>query len=269
MEIREYKVGPIEAEGAFTSDITLARAVTPEMLATRLEADRVEMDSRPGMRQKDTPFRVDPATGSPLTGGRYLFDTYENAEAYKEWTEGELVFEGVKFWERPIFVNTVRYAWRVVGAHDFKDIGTAHHVGRFERWRLADGRPGKLLERAWPALRDRAEEEGLSSAWLLHNEERRVVGLFTVAEQVESDDPSASASASLAALEATQSLGGALEAQGGAKKVFDRTSLLLNIWLPLSGRAGGAPRISPFSPPLPLPAGREAPSEEAPVGATR
>jgi len=142
-------------------------------------------------------------------------------------------------------------------------------VGRFERWRLADGRPGELPERAWPALRDRAEEEGLSSAWLLHNEERRVVGLFTVAGRVESDDPSASASASLAALEAMPSLGGAFEARGGAKKVFDRTSLLLNIWLPLSGQAGGVPRISPFSPPLPLPAVQASPSVGVPVEAVR
>ena len=39
----------------------------------------------------------------------------------------------------------------------------------------------------------------------------------------------------------------------GARKIFDRTSLNLAIWLPLSEQAGGAPAIWLNSPPIPVP----------------
>jgi hypothetical protein len=39
----------------------------------------------------------------------------------------------------------------------------------------------------------------------------------------------------------------------GARKIFDRTSLNLAVWLPLSDQAGGAPVIWPNSPPIPVP----------------
>ena len=39
----------------------------------------------------------------------------------------------------------------------------------------------------------------------------------------------------------------------GAQKIFDRTSLNLAVWLPLSEQAGGAPAIWPNSPPIPVP----------------
>jgi hypothetical protein len=39
----------------------------------------------------------------------------------------------------------------------------------------------------------------------------------------------------------------------GAQKIFDRISLNLAIWLPLSEQAGGAPAIWPNNPPIPVP----------------
>ena len=36
----------------------------------------------------------------------------------------------------------------------------------------------------------------------------------------------------------------------GARKIFDRTSLNLAVWLPLSEQAGGEPAIWPNSPPI-------------------
>ena len=39
----------------------------------------------------------------------------------------------------------------------------------------------------------------------------------------------------------------------GARKIFDRTSLNLAIWLPLSEQAGGEPAIWPNSRPIPVP----------------
>ena len=38
----------------------------------------------------------------------------------------------------------------------------------------------------------------------------------------------------------------------GARKIFDRTSLNLAVWLPLSEQAGGAPAIWPNSPTIPV-----------------
>ena len=42
-------------------------------------------------------------------------------------------------------------------------------------------------------------------------------------------------------------------AELGARKIFDRTSLNLAVWLPVSEQAGGAAAIWPNSPPIPLP----------------
>jgi hypothetical protein len=39
----------------------------------------------------------------------------------------------------------------------------------------------------------------------------------------------------------------------GVRKIFDRTSLNLAVWLPLSEQAGGVAAIWPNSPPIPLP----------------
>ena len=39
----------------------------------------------------------------------------------------------------------------------------------------------------------------------------------------------------------------------GARKIFDRTSLNLAVWLPVSEQAGGEPAIWPNSPPIPVP----------------
>jgi hypothetical protein len=39
----------------------------------------------------------------------------------------------------------------------------------------------------------------------------------------------------------------------GTRKIFDRTSLNLAVWLPLSEQAGGVAAIWPNSPPMPLP----------------
>ena len=41
----------------------------------------------------------------------------------------------------------------------------------------------------------------------------------------------------------------------GARKIFDRTSLNLAVWLPWSEQAGGAPAIWPNSPPMAAPGG--------------
>lgn len=49
------------------------------------------------------------------------------------------------------------------------------------------------------------------------------------------------------------SLGAGLDPALGLTKLFDRTSPVLSIWLPLSRQLGGAPVANPSSPPWPMP----------------
>lgn len=83
------------------------------------------MAARPGFRQKHLPVRIDADNGNLLSGGRYLFDTVENAEKYKSWAENDFVLDGIKFFERPVFFDPVCYVWRVVGAQNRADF-TSH-----------------------------------------------------------------------------------------------------------------------------------------------
>lgn len=48
-------------------------------------------------------------------------------------------------------------------------------------------------------------------------------------------------------------MGRFLPAELGVEKVFDRTSLILAMWLPWSRLAGGAPSAYPAAPVHPLP----------------
>jgi hypothetical protein len=67
-----------------------------------IEIERRTMDVWPGMRQKYVPLRFDPAIGARQIGGRYLFDTWENALLYDRFTSVEVAFKpGAEFWDRP------------------------------------------------------------------------------------------------------------------------------------------------------------------------
>ena len=254
MEIRGYTTGDIPAEAAFTSDFALPGEIGVQRLVDMLEIERRSMDVRPGMRHKYTPLRFEPATGASLIGGRYLFDTWSNVVDYDEFTSEELEFEpGVKFWSRPFFLGVDRHNWRVTGAHDFTPLATTHHVNRLERWTHTGGDAERELERVWAQIRDAAADGGLASVWLMFQPEERQIGVLTVAERVRDSDPVVAAARSIEALERTPSVGRFLPAALGAEKVFDRTSLILSMWLPESRVAGGEPSAYPSAPVHPLP----------------
>jgi hypothetical protein len=246
-----YAVGPISAGGAFTADFALPASMPLDQVAPLIERDRAIMATRPGMRQKHLPMRIEQETGNFLSGGRYLFDTAENAARYKAWVEHEFVVDGTRFFERPYFLNPVYYAWRVIGAHDLGELDSSHAVVRSERWRLAGANQGAALAEAWPGILAEARHRGLTSVWLLYQEKERLAGLVTVADRVGPKSLREPDFASLLALESSPSLGHGF-AERGWTKVFDRTSWILTIWLPLAA-AGGAPSLWPNSPPLPAP----------------
>ena len=125
MDVRGYPTGPIDAKGAFTSEIDLLPIIKSGPLNTVAEADRPHLVDQPGMRHKHLPLRHDPATGAISTGGRYLFRRYEDATKYRDFLEAKVFrSEQTTFWKRPFFFNTVRFAWCVTGAHDLAPITT-------------------------------------------------------------------------------------------------------------------------------------------------
>jgi hypothetical protein len=254
MDIRGHGTGPITADAAFTSDFAIPDDIPMQNLADMVEIERRSMDVRSGMRQKYTPLRFDPATGARQVGGRYLFDTWENAVGYNTFTSKELEFEpGVKFCDRLFFLGVDRRIWRVIGAYDFTPLATTHYVNRFERWMYTGGNAERLLEQVWPTVRENAGRQGLASVWLLFQPEEEQIGILTVAAKADGRDLADAASRSVTALEQTESVGRFLPAELGVEKVFDRTSLILAMWLPQSRPAGGAPSAYPAAPVHPLP----------------
>jgi hypothetical protein len=256
MNVIGYETGPIACKAAFTADFEVAAALSLQQIITNLEVGRKVMDVRPGMRHKYTPLRFDPATGMHQIGGRYLFETWENVVDYIRFTTEELELEpGVKFWDRPFFIGVDKHAWHVIGAHDFAPMAT-HYANRLERFAYTGEISANDLQALWPLLREAAERENLASVWLLLQPDERQIGLVTVMEQMPGTTAAERASKSIVALERKDSLSKYFTQPLQAQKIFDRTSLILSLWLPWSRRAGGDPAAYPTFPlhPLPQPA---------------
>jgi len=252
MDNSTYAVGPIQVQGAVTVDFGLPGSLPLEQLPAVIERDRLHMAKRPGLRQKHLPFLVDAVSGNLLSGGRYLFDTVEHAEQYKAWAANEFVLDGLKFFERPFFINPVCYVWKVIGAQDLADIHDAHKLIRSERWQAPQESLPDLAE-SWSHIHNEAKRRGLASVWLLHNEPERLVGLISIAGKVQPTDQSPADDVGLETLAAAPSLGTMFE-QHGWTKVFDRTSWVLTIWFPIAEGQPDVPALWPNSPPLPAPA---------------
>ena len=89
---------------------------------------------------------------------------------------------------------------------------------------------------------------------LMFQPEHNLVGVLTAAAREGRQSPSfETVRLSTDALALRGSVSEARLTEFGARKVFDRTSLNLAVWLPLSEQAGGAPAIWPNSPPIPVP----------------
>ena len=162
MDVRGYPTGPIDAKGAFTSEIDLSPIIKSGQLNTVAEVDRPHLVGQPGMRHKYLPLRHDPATGAISTGGRYLFRSYGDATKYRDFLEAK-VFPGEQttFWKCPFFFNTVRFAWRVIGAHDLAPI-TTHDLNRFERYSVPDAKFEARLPELFPAFLEAARRLDLA-----------------------------------------------------------------------------------------------------------
>src|SRR5215212_8391744 len=88
-DAQQKQDGNIKARGAFTCDFALPGDFPFGRVAPVIERDRMYMAERPGMQRKQIPMRFDFSNGNLLTGGRYLFDTEEDAAKYKSWVEND------------------------------------------------------------------------------------------------------------------------------------------------------------------------------------
>lgn len=245
-----YLPGPIDAAGGVFDDFLLTDHLPPHQAPAVIERDRLIMSARPGFERKLLPLRVEQGTGRAYSGGRYLLRTYEEAVTFADWCANDFEIDGVLILERPDFAEVTAQVYRVIGAHDFKDIHTAQVACRTEIWQTADRKAEEKLISLWPVLRDRAAEEDKSSLWLLHNAGAGEIAMLTVVDRVGKNAHDKLDYATLNAIESAVSYG---DEWGWAEKSFDRSHWVFTIWFPNTGDAAAKPPLWPNSPPLPAP----------------
>ena len=248
----ETRRGNIGAGGAFTCDFGLPPDMDFGAVPGVLERDRMYQSARPGFVRKIVPLKIDFATGALFSGGRYLFASREDADAYKQWIENEFVLDGVPFFSRPYFLSPDCHAWSVIGAHDLTPLDSPHVVVRTERWIVPADNQRKLLSDRWPAVVAAARARSLAGVWLLYNKQEQLVSLVYFGNRLAPPNPAVPDFASLAAVEFGPALGGAFDDQDWTK-TFDRSHWTLTAWLPFAAGDHGEPSMWPNSPPFPMP----------------
>jgi hypothetical protein len=238
----------LDGKGSFSCDFQLTSAIPLSQVPPVIERDRMFMADQPGMIRKHLPILVD-ASGDVYSGGRYLFDTHEDAKSYADWVEHGYVLDGVQFLQRPYFLDPACYAWRVVGARGFASI--EHQlVVRVERFQVpAD--PGDL-DGVYHAAVAQAASRGLTAVWLVEDHDDGLTQLVYFIDRVDPPDPTTPDFASLGALAGAPALGDAV-APASWTRIFDRTSWILTDWFPYAFADRGRPSLWPYSPPFPGP----------------
>ena len=238
-------------KGCFTCDFGLPGDLPLAQVPAIIERDRMYMAEQPGMQTKHLPLRIDFSTGNLLSGGRYLFDTFEEASAYKDWVMHDFVLDGVSLLQRPIFLGPECRAWKVVDVREFSPVGT-QIIMRTERWHIPAGDLKELLKQKWNEVQAEAQMRGMASVWLTFNEDERLAQLVYFTDRIAPPDQNQPDFASLAALENATPLGHIFDSYGWTK-TFDRTQWVLTIWFPFVLGDHGAPSLWPHSPPFPQP----------------
>jgi hypothetical protein len=177
----------------------------------------------------------------------------KNARKFAQWIVGEFAPDGIPFAKRPSFAEITLQVWHVIGAYDFKDVRSAQVSLRVERFSLRGAAAGDLLANEWAVLRDRAQEVGWSSLWLLYDEENNEACLTTVSDRLGPKNPTTPDTATLRTLERAPSLADAWVRDGQAHRLFDRTSWVFTIRFPYRKGNRNEPSLWPNSPPLPGP----------------
>ncbi|KAH8168453.1 hypothetical protein LIA77_11717 [Sarocladium implicatum] len=234
-KIEGYELGGVRATGAITSELIVAGTGVP--LQAFIDAqylDSITMSRQPGMYHKYLPYLYDEVTGKLISGGRYLFDTYEDAKEYVRWLKEE--FE----------------LWKTVGAYNFTLIGD-HALGRLQKWEYTSSEEEIQLKlRAlYPELRDAASARGASSVWLMYDPEKRTVGLQLAFAKSAAHRDAAGVQQDLVLARQKGAVGEILSESLATQPVYDRTSIFLTLWLAKSIAADGPELTIPYYPIVP------------------
>ncbi|KAH7361653.1 hypothetical protein B0T11DRAFT_279304 [Plectosphaerella cucumerina] len=249
--IKGYEVGELTAKAGFTADMILDEHLDIAAAVNSQDMSRVDMALRKGMYIKTVPYYLHPVTGQIIVGGRYLFDTYEDAVNYADWSTKEYLVGDppAHFWDLPIFSNVQRWIWRVAGAHHFS-LPEKHGLHRLQRWTYDGDNVEEELTNAWPGIREASKKRGAGGVWLLYQPDDKLISIFTVMNKPDTVTVESIYDA-VESLKAQSSLGELLPSSLNAKPIFDRTSPNLAIWLPVSRAAGGVEQTTPLTPVLP------------------
>ncbi|HVY45253.1 MAG TPA: hypothetical protein VHB21_05210 [Minicystis sp.] len=252
--------GYLPAKGSFTCDFGLVGDYPPDRIAPDIERDRMIMSDNRGLLQKHLPIALDFTSfteeGAPnlLSGGRYLFKSYEDAKNYHEFVAEDYVLDGVQFLSRPVFFNAECYDFKVVGAYEFKEIDTSQVLVRTERFALPSpvGSSIGALYHAWPEILAEAGDADMASVTLSYNADEALVSLVYTIDRIVPYDPTTPDFASLGYLQSLTPLGHVL-ADAGMGRTFDRSEWVFTIWHPFVAGDHGVPADWPQSPPFALP----------------
>jgi hypothetical protein len=241
------------ARGATLCDYKLYPNLPVDQAPALIERDRMYMAAQPGVTFKYLPLTL-PTASDPFiySGGRYLLDTVRHAQDYAHWILNDFRLDGVLFPERPYFVSTECTAYSVIGIKDFKELRSASHVVRTERFHLPEGNHRGYLESRWNELVVEARARGMSSVWLVYNPEARLAAFVYTLERVSMVASAGPDFATVSALESAPSLG-AHFARPGWVKTQDVTQFVWGLWFRFAPGDTGLPTIWPNAPALPAP----------------
>jgi hypothetical protein len=254
---QDYYPRYVDADGAFTCDLTLVGDYPPQQVPADLERDRMVMSRERGMLVKYLPLAFDPegtTGGQPnlWSGGRYLFRKAQDAARYHQFVADEFTLDGVQFLDRDIFLTTECHHYTVLQAYELSPLHDTHALIRVERFAMTGDSGVEQLEALWPQLQQEAGDRNMAAVWLLYNEDESSAAVVYINDRVVPRDPNVPDFASLAHLSNAPPLGHFLEEIGWAR-TFDRTQWILTIWHPFVAGDHGEPSDWPHSPPFALP----------------
>lgn len=255
----------LNSRGAFSCDFTIDFTKTSEPIGATIERDRIifqrfareyTVPNNPGMLQKHIPILQQTPT-TAFAGGRYLFEGRIQAAQYAEFVTQRAMYPGTtQFLDRPEFSDAECRDWTTLLAWEFSPVGdeTAFRTERFDTGRssLVDELllTAQLLA-ASPKLVAAARSRGFSQLHVLHNLVDHKVQLVYFASRQSPPHPEAPDVAAYGYLASQSPMGDLLNLDLTA--AFDRTTFVLNTWLPYAPGDSGEASRWPQSPPFPEP----------------
>lgn len=231
--MNNYGIGPIEVKGCRTSEMLLSPS-PPDQVIELIETDRKIMAQHPGLHIKLLPLYLESESAPVMTGGAYLFDTYDNAVSFDNWLMKDLVVDGVKYTEREILLDMSSQVWHVAGAYNLKDFYSKQSIMRVEEWNIPVPCTSDQLAREWQTLIDTAVRADYSAVWLMHDDKHEKISVITTFESGMCPKKTEGANI-FSQLNLIPRISENLELVAEAKKTFDRTSYVFNVWFPITG----------------------------------